>query len=51
MTTEPPHWALPALIGEDWLKSVGFKWHQLGRVSAAEYFQGAFGQKAALSAY
>jgi len=22
--------------------------HQLGRVSAAEYFQGAFGQKAAL---
>ena len=24
--------------------------YQLGRVSAAEYFQGAFGQKAALSA-
>lgn len=27
----PDAWALSALISEDWLKSVGFKWHQLDR--------------------
>jgi hypothetical protein len=31
MTDQPAHWALPAPISEDWLKSVGFKWHQIDR--------------------
>lgn len=29
--TSIPRWAEPALITEDWLKHVGFKWHQLDR--------------------
>ena len=31
MIDQPAHWALSAPITEDWLKSVGFKWHQLDR--------------------
>jgi hypothetical protein len=37
MIDEPPHWALPALISEDWLKSVGFKWHQLDRQNSKHW--------------
>jgi hypothetical protein len=29
MTDKVENWSLPELISEDWLKSVGFKWHQI----------------------